>query len=198
MIWTIITTTFFWTTTMRLFYKPEISEWAVFGFSGKGLSGDLWFPLSVVFYSLFMFYLEGRGRLRWLFYAMLLIWHFSLLLGTAISSLDNESTITFGAWGINMGIAWLIIPFLFFFALTVWYVVSELRVINNLERRPWNQINLKQITWTIALVPLSYLFFYLGSGFNWLVKIAIVVNVVQWIMIAQALSNSSKIVSKTQ
>lgn len=198
MIWTIITTAFFWTTSMRLFYKPEISEWAVFGFSGKGFSGDFWFPIVVIIYSIILFYLEGRGRARGVFYVMLLIWHFALLAGTSISSIDSSSTITFGAWGINMAVVWLTIPFLFFFALTVWYVVKERSVIEHIETRQWNQINLKQTMWVIALVPVSYFFFYLGSGFNLLIKVAITINVIQWIMIAKALTGSSKIMSNYQ
>jgi hypothetical protein len=198
MIWTIITTAFFWTTSMRLFYKPEISEWAVFGFAGKGFAGDFWFPISVILYSVILFYLEGRGRVRAVFYVMLLIWHFALLIGTGISSIDSGSTITFGAWGINMAIVWLTIPFIFFFALTVWFVVREQRVSYLLKKHQWNQINLKQIFWAVALVPVSFLFFYMGSGFNWLIKIAITINVVQWIMIAKSLSSPSKIASKNQ
>ncbi|WP_226389184.1 hypothetical protein [Penaeicola halotolerans] len=198
MIWTIITTAFFWTTSMRLFYKPEISEWAVFGFSGKGFSGDFWFPIVVIIYSIILFYLEGRGRARGVFYVMLLIWHFALLFGTSISSIDSGSTITFGAWGINMAVVWLTIPFLFFFALTVWYVVKERSVIEHIETRQWNQINLKQTMWVIALVPVSYFFFCLGSGFNLLIKVAITINVIQWIMIAKALTGSSKIMSNYQ
>lgn len=62
--WTIITTTFFWTSSMRMIFKPEISSWRIFNLGGEGSVGDYWFPPLVVIFALFLFYLEGRGRHR--------------------------------------------------------------------------------------------------------------------------------------
>ncbi len=40
----VVTTTFFWTTTMRMVLKPEISQWQIFGVGGRGMEGEFWLP----------------------------------------------------------------------------------------------------------------------------------------------------------
>ena len=35
LLWTVLITTFFWTSTMRLLLKPEISSWRIMGLEEK-------------------------------------------------------------------------------------------------------------------------------------------------------------------
>lgn len=76
LVWTVLTTTFFWTSTMRILFKPEISSWSIFNLSGKGFIGEFWLLLFIIFFALFLFFIEGRGKLRSLFHILLLAWHF--------------------------------------------------------------------------------------------------------------------------
>lgn len=185
--WTIITTTFFWTTTMRLFMKSEISDWSVIGFSGAGLKGDYWFPVSIVLFSLFVFFLEGRGRLRRLFHALLTLWHLGLTFGVLIGSLEPNSDITFGAWGIHFSLRWLNIPMILFTFLTIIYVILEITGKIKVTQSSWKQVDWKTLGLVLLMFPISYVFFHYGEGFNLLVKLAIVINIVQWILLSEAL-----------
>ncbi|KQC06888.1 MAG: hypothetical protein APR54_06650 [Candidatus Cloacimonas sp. SDB] len=46
--WTILTTTFFWTSTMRILLKPEISSWKIITFGGRGGMGEFWLLPAIV------------------------------------------------------------------------------------------------------------------------------------------------------
>ncbi len=54
----------------------------------------------------------------------------------------------------------------------------------------WSKITLKPLF--IALLLFALLFFSLGSGFNWLVKIAVAATIIQWILITEALGRPHK------
>ena len=95
--WTIITTTFFWTSIMRIFFKPEISDWSIFNIEGKGFTGDFCLLPLIIFFALFIFYLEGRGKLRILYYILLIMWHLLITAVIVYGSFQTDANVSFGA-----------------------------------------------------------------------------------------------------
>jgi len=185
--WTILTTTFFWTSTMRVIYKPEISDWSIFGLGGQGFKGDFWLLPLIVVLSLFMFYLEGRGKHRLVFHIFLISWH--LLISSVIiyGSFQPDARISFGTWGVELDFYWLIPPFLLGLILAIAMVIDEQKSKRLIPEYNWNQINLKTLYIALAIIPFSLLLFSIGTGFNWLVKIAVASTIFQWILLAESL-----------
>lgn len=185
--WTILTTTFFWTTTMRMIFKPEISAWSIFKFGGKGMLGEFWFPPLIAVIALFMFYLEGRGKLRTIYYVFLIGWHSLLTGGIIYGSLQSGSRISFKTWGIDMSFRWLILPFVLFLFLSVMQVVKEAAGKSSVPEHSWKKINFQPLLIAVILVPIVWTFFRIGTGFNWKVKIAVAGTIAQWIFLTESL-----------
>lgn len=183
--WTILTTTFFWTSTMRVFFKPEISSWSVFGIRGKGFIGDFWLLPLIVLFALFLFYLEGRGRLRILYYILLISWHLLITAAILYGSFQNDGKISFGTWGVSMSFIWLVVPFVLFLFLAIALVIQELSGKYEIPRFDWLKINWKPFLFALLIFPVAFLFFRLGTGFNWLVKIAVASTIIQWILLTE-------------
>ena len=191
LIWTILTTTFFWTTTMRLLFKPVISTWGIFNLGGTGLTGDFWFPPLICVLALVGFYIEGRGKLRSLVYIMLISWNLLITGAIAYGSFQPDAEATFAAWGITISFLWLLLPFVLFLFFAVLFVVKEIKDSKLIPRYDWTRIGRKPLIIAFLLFPVAILFFKLGTGFNWLVKIAIVATIVQWILFTEALGRPS-------
>ncbi|MBS4035357.1 MAG: hypothetical protein KGZ85_12880 [Ignavibacterium sp.] len=183
--WTILTTTFFWTSTMRILFKPEISSWSIFGLGGKGFIGDFWLLPLIILFALFIFYLEGRGRLRILYHILLIIWHLLITAGIVYGSFQSDANISFGTWGISFSFIWLVIPFVLFLLLAIALVILELSGKYKIPRFDWTKINWKPFLIALLLFPVALLFFRSGTGFNWLVKIAVASTIIQWILLTE-------------
>jgi hypothetical protein len=194
--WTVFTTAFFWTSTMRILYKPEISSWSIFNFGGQGFIGEFWLLLIIVFFALFLFYLEGRGKLRPLFHILLLTWH-SLTAGIIIyGSLQPDMEISFGTWGLSISFIWLVTPFVMFLLSTIALIVKEIKEKREILTYNWTEINWKLLLIAIVLSVFALVFFQLGSGFNWLVKIAVSITIIQWILLTESVNRPYKNNSK--
>lgn len=185
--WTVLTTAFFWTSTMRILLKPEISAWSIFNTGGKGFAGEFWLPPLIVLFALFLFYLEGRGKMRSLYHVLISFWHL-LITGVIIfGSFQPDANISFGTWGITMSIFWLALPFAFFLFLTLRLVRQEMRGNSDIPVYSWAKVNWKPLVFAALLFPIALLFFRLGTGFDWMVKIAVGSTIIQWIMLTEAL-----------
>ncbi len=185
--WTILTTTFFWTSTMRILLKPQISDWSIFTIGGKGFLGDFWLPPLIVLIALFIFYLEGRGKIRTLYHFLLLGWHVLITAVIVYGSLQTNAKITFGTWGISLSFIWLVVPFALFLVLAVKLVTEEIKQNKLVPEYKWKAVNWKLLGIAALLLPVAIIFFQLGTGFNWLVKIAVASTIFQWIFMAEAL-----------
>lgn len=183
LIWTLLTTTFFWTTTMRLVLKPEISDWRIFTVGGRGMEGEFWLPPLVALIALGAFYLEGRGRLRPLYHAWLLAWHGALLALALYGALLTGGEISFGTWGLAVPLWGLVVPFALFFALALWLVVRETRYSHEVPLFSWQQVDLKPLALAVALLPVAVVFFRLGEGFDGWVKLAVATTILQWVLL---------------
>lgn len=185
--WTIITTTFFWTSSMRIFLKPEISSWSIFGMHGEGFTGDFWILFVIIFFALLLFYLEGRGRLRILYHILLVSWHLIVTSVVLYGSFQNDAKINFLTWGLSLSFIWLTIPFALFLSLTIALVVRELSGKCKVPHFGWTKINKEPFLYALLIFPVSFFFFRLGSGFNWLVKIAVLSTIFQWIFLIESI-----------
>lgn len=197
MTWTILTTTFFWTSTMRILMKPEISSWSIFQAGGKGFMGDFWLPPLIVLFALLLFYIEGRGKLRPLYHFMLISWHLLISVIIVYGSFHTQSEISFGTWGISFSMFWLLIPFILFLVLSIVSVILESKNKYLIPAYSWTIINRKPLYLALFLLPVALLFFWLGEGFNWLVKIAVGATIIQWILLADALGRPYSIKSRS-
>lgn len=190
--WTVFITTFFWTSTMRLLLKPEISSWRIMDLGGKGSTGQFWLLPLFVFIALFLFFIEGRGKLRVLYHILLISLHLSLTAILIYGSTKSNSAATFGAWGIKISFLWLSLPFIFFSLLAIFLVIQEARGYLQVPHFGWNKINLKKIGFAGILLPVALVFFSIGEGFNLIVKIAIIITIIQWILLTEGLGRPNQ------
>jgi hypothetical protein len=172
---------------MRLLLKPEISSWRIFNIGGKGAMGDFWFPPLIVLIALFLFYLEGRGRLRPIYHILLIGWHLTLTGVFIYGSLQSNAKISFGTWGISFDFIWLVVPLAAFLILAIILVIQENRGSLSIPIFKWSQIDWKTLGIAALLLPVAFIFFRFGEGFNWLVKIAVILTIIQWILLTEAL-----------
>lgn len=172
---------------MRLLLKPEISSWSIFNVGGKGLMGDFWLPPLIVLISLFLFYLEGRGKLRPIYHILLIGWHLAITGVFIYGSLQSNAKISFGTWGISLDFIWLVIPIALFSILAILLVIQEIRRQILIPTFKWKHIDWKTLVLAAVLFPVAFLFFRLGEGFNWLVKIAVIVTIIQWILLTESI-----------
>ncbi len=187
--WTLVTTTFMWTPTMRLLLKPEISHWKLFDAGGVGSVGAFWLLPLLAMAALLLFYVEGRGRCRPLFHFLLLAWHLPITAALVFGSVWGGTQATFqGAmWGVKLPFVWLAPPFALFAALAVLLVVRETRGSLPVPVRPWGRIQWRKLALAGLLLPVAFAFFRIGEGYDVMVMIATVVTVFQWILLAEAL-----------
>ena len=192
--WTIFTTTFIWTPTMRLLYKPEIAHWNLFGLSGAGRTGPFLVLPGLVILAMALMYLCGRGRLRPLFHGLLLAWHLGVTLALLIAAFSAGSDATFigAAWGIKIRLWVLAIPFALFAIGAIIWVWQETLGRLEVATKSWHDIAWRRLLVVVMLVPLVALAFRSGEGYDLLVKVAIVITIVQWILLAEALSGGSR------
>ena len=194
MAWTMIFMTFTWTPTMRALLKPEISNWRLFELQGSGLSLSFLVLPFLALYALFLFYLFGRGRLRVVFHVLLLALHASVTLTLLVSAVGQGPDARFigAAWGFDFPFAVLSIPFVLFTGLAIAWFVAELRGRLEVQALPWGRIGWKKLLVAVGLLPVAMLFFALGESYDVWVKVAIVVTILQWITLAEALSDRPK------
>lgn len=189
--WTLFTTTFLWTPTMRMLLKPEVSQWSVFGLSGSGTEGAFWiFPLGAAL-ALLLFYLEGRGRLRPAVHGLLLAWHLPLTAGLiwGAASLGPEASFVGAAWGWEVPFAILAVPFVVLSGLTVVWIAREARSGSAVDATGWTDVDWRPLAGAVVLLPAAAVLFGLGgAGYDGWVKLAIAATVTQWVLLTIGLN----------
>jgi hypothetical protein len=187
--WTILTTTFAWTPSMRLLLKPEISSWRIFDIGGSAGTGPFWVLPLVATTALFLFYIEGRGRLRPLSHLLLFVWHAGLTAALVYGSIRSGADATFmgAAWGVSVPFAILAIPFGFFAVLTLILIARERSGVYPVPVMSWRDVHWRKLGLAAILLPVALILYRLGDGFDTIVKLAIVATVLQWILLAEGL-----------
>lgn len=153
--------------------------------------GEFWFPPLIAIIALLAFYLEGRGRIRSLFHFLLISWHIAISGIGIYGVLQSDTSISFGTWGISFSIGWLLFPFFLFLILAIILVIQEIRNPQIIPVYSWKQVNKKLLGIAVLLLPIAFLFFQSGHGFDIMVKIAVAVTIVQWIFLVEALGRPS-------
>lgn len=184
--WTLVTTTFAWTTTMRLVLKPEISRWQIFDVGGTGMEGEFWLPPLVALIALGAFYLEGRGRLRPLFHAWLITWHVLLSALCLYGALQAGGEFQFATWDVTAPFWLLTAPFLVFLAMAAWLVVMEIRRQDEIPKYEWHRVDHKSLALAAATLPVAIVLFRLGEDFDGWVKLAVATTILQWVLLVDA------------
>lgn len=189
--WTIFSTVFLWTPTMRGFFRPDISFFAVMDLRGSGREGWFWIFPALAVLALLLFYLEGRNRLRPLFHALLLGWHLpvtAIVLYGALSAGD-DAYFEGAMWGVRLPLWLVAIPFMAFSALAVGWVVLEMRGAKRADSPGWSHVHWQKLGVAGLLLLPAALLFYFGQGFDWKTMLATAVTVAQWIFLATGLSH---------
>jgi hypothetical protein len=60
----------------------------------------------------------------------------------------------------------------------------------------WNQIRWKLIGISGMLFPLAFVFFQIGHGFDLMVKFAIIVTIIHWIILVEAMDRPKEYLAK--
>lgn len=170
---------------MRMLLKPAISDWRIFEVGGKGLAGSFWLPPMIALLALALLYLEGRGKWRLLYHAGLIGWQLALTGLIAYGSWQAAGHLSFGTWGIQLDFYWLLLPVVAFLVASLVLVVRENQQPETVVQFPWRSFNRTPLLLAALLLPLIILFFHIGNGFNWQVKIAVGASIVQWIFLAE-------------
>ncbi|MDH3337027.1 MAG: hypothetical protein OER22_04275 [Gammaproteobacteria bacterium] len=185
--WTVFTTTFLWTPTMRLLLKPEISQWRVFGLGGEGTDGPYLFLPFLALLALVMFYIDGRGRARNVFYVLLLAWHGGVTSALIVGALTsgNDAVFMGAAWGIRFPLALLIVPFAVSTVAAIALWIVEHRLGRAVPVFGWLQVQKGKLGVAALALPCAALFFWLGEGFDVYTLTAIVFTILQWVLLTE-------------
>ena len=186
--WTVFTTTFLWTPSMRLLLKPEISQWRIFGVGGQGAEGPNWLLPLLALAALAMFYLGGRWRTRNVYFAMMLAWHGGVCIALTVGFLASGGAATFegAAWGIRLSMAVLAIPFALSTAATVAAILQDRQHRIAIPPSGWLELHWPKIGIAALLLPVAAILFRVGHGYDMYTLAAIVVTIIQWILLVES------------
>lgn len=187
--WTVFTTAFLWTATMRGLFRPDISTWSVLGLSGTGRGGSFWVFPALAMAALVVFYLYGR-RLRSTVHGFVLVWHGLLVLMVAPALLRAEPASFEGAtWGVQLPLWILVVPVVGGFVATGAWVLAD-RGAADAVARPWGAIDGRALALAVALLPVAAALFAVGDGVDWPTRGATAAAILQWVLLAQAVSHA--------
>lgn len=142
--------------------------------------------------TIFLFYLEGRGRWRAVFHALLLTIHLpiSLYVGYLVWTHGRDIMFQGDTWGWRLPLWALLVPFFGFLCLSVVLVVRERK-----GARPpvvgWRAIDHRGLVLAIALTPVIALTFGSGDEFDVRAKAATALAVVQWLVLISSVQATS-------
>lgn len=185
-IWSAITFVVFWLPTARGLFDGPSYTWSLFGFSGRGISGEYWFPAVASMGAVGFFILAWRGAGR-VFQAILILWHLLLAGGALHLAISQPDSFRFrgDTLGIDLSLAWGG-PVLFggFLLLTMLWVVrrgQRTRVVP-----PLGAGNRKLAYAIAALVPLQFLLLRFGPPHGLSDQLGVLLTLAQWGAIAVA------------
>ncbi|MEM7351494.1 MAG: hypothetical protein AAF657_11850 [Acidobacteriota bacterium] len=188
MAWTVFTTVFVWLPIVRALARPDGYQWGFFGLRGEGLSGPFWIFPPLALYSALLFGHAWWGH-RGLFRSMLLLWHIAwagMLIGSAFA-FGNAARWQGQGWGFDFPIPIIALAYSIFTLLVILWAVLDWRQSERPEIPRWTPKNSRRLGVAVALLPVAYLLFRLGTNYNWVTALAIGVTIVQWVTFSEAL-----------
>ncbi len=195
LFWTSLTTLAFWLPLVRGAFDGDSYHWALAPtISGSGMHGSYWVLVLGSSFALITIFLGWRGAgspFRW----MLIAWHAFLGVGSIyLAATQSESFVFHGdTLGISLSLTWLAPLICGGFALAALYWVwrdsgnKGARIV-----RPWGRPN---TLWFLALgllLPLQFVLFRLGKPHGLTDQIGVIVTIIQWMLVGDALSSRSK------
>ena len=184
MFWTVVTTLFTWLPLVRIIGRPEGYNWSILGLSGEGLEGPFWIFIPATAFAVLLLYSAGRGP-RKLFHALLVIWHLTVTGIVVAGLLQAGFSASWQGQALHLTIPlWLIaIPCVVFTIMTVTWVIA---VRNNPaeDPAPWSQKNTFRLVGSLVLLLLGISMFRLGTNYNWVTALAVLITVAHWIILA--------------
>lgn len=189
LVWTSLTTVIFWLPVVRGAFDGPSYSWGLFGFAGKGLSGDYWFSCLGAVFALTLLFLSWR-RGGPLSLALLALWHVGLVLGVIYWAWsDPEGFVIQGdTMGMEISLAWLG-PILFAVpaAAAVWLLWREARRDLLLQRAPLGRRNKRWLWMLLALLPIQFVLLHWGEPLGTMDQVGVLLTVAQWLLVGTAL-----------
>lgn len=193
MAWTIFTSVFAWLPIMRALARPDGYQWRLGPFAGEGHGGSFWvFPLLAI-YALALF-----GHAWWaprrLFRGLLFAWHagWTALLVHAAIEAGAAARWQGQGWGFDLPIPWIALVFAAFTAVVAWWAFLDARREAPPARPRWGRKNTLLLLAAAVLGPAAFVLFRAGSDYDGITALAIGATIVQWVLLAEALSESSE------
>jgi hypothetical protein len=190
LLWTAVTTLLFWLPAVRGLFDGATYEWGWFGFRGRGVAGDYWFPVATSLLAIMTQYLAWRGP-RMPFYALFGCWHLFLACGALTIAITSPDSLRIqgDTLGTDISIA-VIGPVLFGAAalLVLLWIVRDIRARNSQRALLyWSERNTRWTVALAALLPLQLALLRIGEPHGTADEIGVLVTVAQWLLLSVAL-----------
>lgn len=193
MIWTIVTSLFCWLPLIRIIGKPKDYYWGVFGMHGEGTDGPFWIFIVSSAYVIAMLFTNFRSKNRALAGVLLIVWNafISGIVLYAVGSSGGTQTIQGQGWHWEFPLWILATPTLAFLALALLVVYRQLMLGKTFAIATWNIKNTRYFTASTILLGIGIVLFMLGSNYNWVTALAILVIIVQWFTMVESFKSKS-------
>jgi hypothetical protein len=184
---TIVTTVFAWLPLVRIVGRPEGYHWRLFGIGGSGTEGPFGVFVILAAYAFTMVFTGMRGP-HGLFRVMLVLWHGALAGGVVVASVRSGFAAAWEGQGLHFSIPMPV-------AAVPVVVLAALAVVWAVKRRPDDRpptstgrssVNRGKLALAIVLLPLAIVLFRLGTNYNWVTALAILVTIPQWVLLLTA------------
>jgi hypothetical protein len=183
--WFALTTVIFWLPAIRGLFDGPSYQWGLFGFRGRGVSGDYWFPLVGVCGALAVL-AGGWRRRRWPF-DILSAWSVLLFVAAIEAAASSPDDFRFrgDTLGIDVSLAW-VGPVLCGAAIVL-SLVAAWRVHRHpsVEVAGWHSRNSRWLALLVAALPFQFLLLRFGGIESLSDKIGVLLTIAQWFMVSR-------------
>ena len=185
--WTVFTTIFAWLPLVRIVSKPEGYTWGIMRFTGTGWDGPYGIWVFLTLYA-FIMLCYGQRFPRKAYYLLLLAWHTSLTTAMVVSIASMGDAATLQGQGLRFEIPLFMfaLPAILFTGLLIAWIAIDYRKQSAPLVGGWGPTNPRRLGAAIVLLLAAMTVFRLGTNYNWVTAVAIVMTIVQWILMVGA------------
>jgi hypothetical protein len=135
-------------------------RWSSYGFSGTGMSGDLWFIIAVFAYVATMLWFGWRGA-RMPFHVLAVIWTSFLTVTLIAGVIKHGQNMRFrgDTLGINVSLGWFIPMYVLFTLLILGWVIRDFRIKRSRIKPAWSWRNTVGLAIAGSLWLIAFLLF---------------------------------------
>ncbi len=179
-----ISTLIFWLPAVRGFCDGSSYEWGLFGFAGRGTSGDYWLPLLGTATGLALQWLGWRGVWR-PFYVMAALWLAAICVGSIVFAALNPQSFRFrgDTLGVDVSLVW-VAPVVsgFFLLLVICWIWRHSRARSRMPVPSWGRRNWLWLLAFAAIFPVQLTLLRNGGPDSVLDQIGVVLAATQWFL----------------